>query len=141
MGPRESERNETTMGRNIRMHRRDFMGRTLAAGLALSAGTPGISGAASGKEDKVSETSTEHPAIVDTHQHLWDLSRFRLAWLSGAPAINRSFVMKDYQEATAGLNVRKTVYMEVDVEPSQQVEEAEYVIDLCQRHDNPMAAA
>jgi len=29
----------------------------------------------------------------------------------------------------------------VDVEPSQQVEEAEYVIDLCQRHDNPMAAA
>jgi predicted TIM-barrel fold metal-dependent hydrolase len=89
----------------------------------------------------VSAAGAEHPPIVDTHQHLWDLSRFRLPWLSGAPAINRSFVMKDYLEATAGLDVRKTVYMEVDVEPGQEVEEAEYVIDLCRQKDNPMAAA
>jgi L-fuconolactonase len=31
--------------------------------------------------------------------------------------------------------------MEVDVEPAQQAEEAAYVIDLCERPDNPMAAA
>src|SRR5205823_6408401 len=43
--------------------------------------------------------------------------------------------------ATQGLNVVKTVYMEVDVDPTQQVQEAEHVIDLCQRKDNPMVAA
>ncbi len=79
--------------------------------------------------------------IVDTHQHLWDLSRLRLPWLKGAGPIDRSFVLNDYREATAGLNVQKTVYMEVDVDPGQQIEEAEYVIDLCRRGDNPMAGA
>ena len=43
--------------------------------------------------------------------------------------------------ATAGLNVVKSIYMEVDVDPAQQPMEAEYVIDLCQRADNPMTAA
>lgn len=79
--------------------------------------------------------------IIDTHQHLWDLSLFRLNWLSGAGKLNKSFVMEDYFEATEGLNVVKTVYMEVDVAEDQQVLEAEYVIDLCQRDDNPMVGA
>jgi L-fuconolactonase len=79
--------------------------------------------------------------IIDTHQHLWDLSRFRVPWLAGAPHINRSFVTSDYLEATEGLGVAKTVYMEVDVDPTQQAEEAEYVIDLCERSDNPMSGA
>lgn len=79
--------------------------------------------------------------LIDTHQHLWDLARFRLPWLSGAPKLNRSFVMDDYFAATAGLNVVRTVYMEVDVEPSQQGVEADYVLALCARSDNPMAGA
>ena len=79
--------------------------------------------------------------IVDTHQHLWDLKKFNLPWTKGNDILARSFVMSDYLAATQGLNVAKTVYMEVDVEPSQQVQEAEYVIDLCQRKDNPMVAA
>jgi len=36
--------------------------------------------------------------------------------------------MEDYFAATAGLSIERTLYMEVDVEPSQQIEEAEYVI-------------
>ena len=79
--------------------------------------------------------------IVDTHQHLWDLSKFHLPWTKGNDVLARSFVMTDYLQATAGLNVTKTVYMEVDVHPSQQMREAEYVIDLCARPDNPMVAA
>jgi predicted TIM-barrel fold metal-dependent hydrolase len=79
--------------------------------------------------------------IVDTHQHLWDLTKFRLPWLKKGDVFNKSHVMSDYLQATAGLNVVKTVYMEVDVAPEQQTEEAEYVIDLCRRADNPMAAA
>ena len=79
--------------------------------------------------------------IVDTHQHLWDLSKFRLPWLKGGDVFNKSHVMSDYLKATAGLNVVQTVYMEVDVAPEQQTEEAEYVIGLCERADTPMAAA
>jgi L-fuconolactonase len=86
-------------------------------------------------------TSQADLPIVDTHEHLWDLTKFQLPWTKGNEALGRSFVTKDYLAATKGLNVVKSVYMEVDVEPSQQVQEAEYVIDLCQRNDNPMVAA
>lgn len=79
--------------------------------------------------------------IIDTHQHLWDLNRFRLPWIEDGGPLARSYVMSDYLAATDGLNVVKTVYMEVDVDPAQQAAEAEHVIDLCQRQDNPMAAA
>jgi len=85
--------------------------------------------------------STRMLPIVDTHQHLWDLTKFRLPWLKPDDVFNKSHVMSDYLKATAGLNVVKTVYMEVDVAPEQQTEEAEYVIGLCQRADNPMVAA
>lgn len=81
--------------------------------------------------------------IVDTHQHLWDLGKFHLPWLEngGPEELRRSFVMSDYLEATKGLNVVKTVYMEVNVAPNEQEKEADYVIDLCRKKDNPMAAA
>jgi len=79
--------------------------------------------------------------IVDTHQHLWDLSKLRLSWLKDAGALNRSYLMKDYLEATAGLNVVKAVYMEVDVDPVDQVAEADYVVDLCRRGGVPTCAA
>ncbi len=92
--------------------------------------------------------STSSPAddgvtmpIVDTHQHLWDLSHFTLPWLKGAPKLNRSFLMKDYRQATEGLNVVKSVYMEVDVEPAQQGAEADYVLDLIRKGATPLVAA
>ena len=79
--------------------------------------------------------------IVDTHQHLWDLTKLRLPWLQGDNPINRSFVMKDYLEAAEGLGVVKAVYMEVDVGPADKVAEAEYVIGLCQERKWPTRAA
>jgi L-fuconolactonase len=81
--------------------------------------------------------------VIDTHQHLWDLSRFTLPWHQSEDVgpLRHSFVMRDYLAATQGLNVVKTIYMEVDVAPEQQVAEAEYVLDLCQRDDNPMVGA
>ncbi len=91
--------------------------------------------------DPAADAAAASIPIVDTHQHLWDLSKFHLPWTKGNAALGKSFVMADYLAATAGLNIAKTVYMEVDVHPSQQVREAEYVIDLCQKPDNPMVAA
>jgi L-fuconolactonase len=79
--------------------------------------------------------------IVDTHQHLWDLDRFSLPWTKTEKSLAHNFLMADYFKATEGLNIAQTVYMEVDLEPKQQEAEARYVIDLCQRDDNPMTAA
>jgi L-fuconolactonase len=83
-----------------------------------------------GAEPKGNKRAASLIPIVDTHQHLWDLSKFKLRWLS--PPLDRSFTPKDYLEATKGLNVVKAVYMEVAVPPEQRLQEAEYVIALCQ---------
>src|SRR4051794_35079462 len=91
------------------------------------------SAAAAAVGTAVAPAEEKEPAlpIVDTHQHLWDLSKFRLPWIKKGSPLAKSFLMKDYLEATAGLNVVKAVYMEVDVEPAQQLAEAEYVVGLC----------
>ncbi len=88
------------------------------------------------------EAVTESPPIIDTHQHLWDLSSQRLPWLDSAPAVlRRSYTTDDYREATRGLGVVKAIYMEVDVAPEQHVAEAERVLALCRDPDKPTVAA
>ena len=80
--------------------------------------------------------------IVDTHQHQWDTTKFSLSWVEGAgEPLGRDHLMNDYLEVTAGIDIVKTVYMEVDVSPDQRQAEAEYVIEHCERDDNPMAGA
>ena len=118
------------------LHRREFIKHASLAGLA-STTMPSLS-----PLDSFAADTKEALPIIDTHQHLWDLSKFQPPWLSGAPEIlSKSYVTKDYLEATAGLNVVKAVYMEVDVAPEQQVEEAEHVISLSKSNDHPTVAA
>jgi predicted TIM-barrel fold metal-dependent hydrolase len=107
------------------MNRREF----LAAATALAIGA-----------EQAKPMSDPIP-IVDTHQHLWDLKQFKLPWVKKGSHLDRNFVMSDYLQVTQGLNVVKTVYMEVDVAVEQQPAEAAHVIDLCKRADNPMVAA
>jgi predicted TIM-barrel fold metal-dependent hydrolase len=79
--------------------------------------------------------------IIDTHQHLWDLKKFRLPWIKKGDKLDRSYVMSDYLAATKGLNVVQAVYMEVDVDPKQQQAEADELIAICKKGDAPTAAA
>jgi L-fuconolactonase len=79
--------------------------------------------------------------IIDTHQHLWDLGRFRLPWLKPGTLLARSHTLADYKAAAAGLDIVGTIYMEVDVEPSQQQAEADFVKATCRREDSGMVAA
>jgi len=116
-------------------HRRQFLRQALALAVA---GTSAPLGDAAPADDANDQRGLR---IVDTHQHLWDLNRFRLPWIQKDSPLARSYVMKDYLTATRGLNVVKTVYMEVDVEPRQQQAEADYVIDVCRQGKTPMAAA
>lgn len=115
--------------------RRDFLmtAGVAAAGLSLTGNL--LAG-----DQKVDQAQLP---VCDTHLHLWDLAKFKLPWLSGdaVQKINRSFVMADYLKAAAAQNVTKAVYMEVNVAAENQVGEAEYVIELCERGDNPMRGA
>jgi predicted TIM-barrel fold metal-dependent hydrolase len=133
---------------NQQTTRRNFLkqGSLFTAAVAVGAGFETNDAQAIQKQKS---TKKEKPVdlanipIIDTHQHLWDLKKFKLLWVNndGLEKMNRSYLPSDYQKATAGLNVVKTVYMEVDVHPSQQNLEVEYVTKLCKQADNPMAAA
>jgi predicted TIM-barrel fold metal-dependent hydrolase len=84
--------------------------------------------------------------VIDTHQHLWNLKELRLPWVSdlkGKPKdiLNRDYLLSDYAEATRGLNVTRTVYMEVDVAEEDQVKEAEFVTRVCAGGKSHMVAA
>jgi predicted TIM-barrel fold metal-dependent hydrolase len=79
--------------------------------------------------------------IIDTHQHLWDLDRFRLPWIKKDSPLQRNFLPSDYRKATEGLGIRRTIYMEVDVDPAQQQAEADYVQGICREGKTPMVAA
>ena len=117
--------------------RRDFIRTSTGAALAgsLLSSLPVM---ASKEEPK---KKPELLPMVDTHQHLWDLTKFRLPWVKSSAKLNRSYLTEDYLQATKGLHVVKAVYMEVAVDPSQLRAEAEHVIELCKRRDNPTCAA
>jgi predicted TIM-barrel fold metal-dependent hydrolase len=106
------------------MNRREFLG---ATAVAIAAG--GI------------HAESKAIRIVDTHQHLWDLKKFRLPWVTKDSPLNRSYVPEDYAKAVEGLNVVKAVYMEVDVDVAQQQAEADYLIELCKSGATPTVAA
>ncbi len=108
------------------MNRREF----------LAAASVAAAGAAA-----VAEKDAAVTPIVDPHQHLWDLSKFKLPWVKEGAPLARSYLLDDYRKATEGLNVVKTVYMEVDVDPAQQDAEADYVLALCAKPESKMAGA
>ena len=120
--------------------RREFLKQGAAAALAMSAG------AALAPEARSAEPTRGHPhpnvPIVDCHQHLWDLNRFWLPWLETAPPIlSRSYLPPHYAHETAGLHLAKSIYMEVDLAPEQQLAEAEWVIGQCEDDSTPTVAA
>lgn len=94
------------------------------------------------RRSSADQSATADQPIIDTHQHLWDRSRADLPWTKNAlEALGRNFGPEDFHAAADGLNVVKTVYMEVDVPPEHQAREAEYVIGLCKQPRGVMAAA
>ena len=79
--------------------------------------------------------------IIDTHQHLWDLSKRDMPWLADAPAVlKHNYWTQEYRHATEGLNV-KAVYMEVDVATKQLAEEARSIVEICRSGKHPTLAA
>jgi len=108
------------------MNRRDFLSTAATASVALAA------------------TAKDEPKmlpIVDCHQHLWDLSKFKLGWVKEDDPLAVSHTPKEYAEATKGLNFVKSVYMEVDVIEDHQQKEADYLIELIKSKSSITVAA
>ena len=120
--------------------RREFARDSARAGLALGASAALGSLAAASQREKSPAEDGSIP-IVDTHQHLWDLSKIHPPWLKPGAELTRDYVTRDYLEATRGLNVVEAVYMEVAVADEDLEREAELVLELCRRDDNPTCAA
>ncbi|QDT46775.1 Amidohydrolase [Symmachiella dynata] len=124
------------------LDRREFLSHASATALAAGAAAVLLPGRTPHlKADDVNDLATM--PIIDTHQHLWDLSKFNIPWTKneGVEVLNRDYLTADYLKATEGLNVVKAVYMEVDVHPDHQVKEAEHIKRLCASDDNPTVAA
>jgi L-fuconolactonase len=79
--------------------------------------------------------------IIDCHQHLWDLRRFNLPWLTPGGVIGRSFVMSDYLAAIEGTGIKHAVYMEVDVAADQKQEEVDYIVEICRSGSTPTVSS
>lgn len=87
-------------------------------------------------------------SILDAHMHVWDLSLGKHPWLVGPPIpfrygdygpIRRSLLVDAYRRATAGFDVRGTVYVEAEWDPSDPLGETRWVHGLAAREGLPSA--
>ena len=83
--------------------------------------------------------SQDYP-IIDTHQHLWNKEKSQLKWTK--PPINKGdFLIPEYRKEVKGLNVVKTIYMEVDIPTELREYEAKFSLDLCADPSSKMVGA
>jgi L-fuconolactonase len=123
---------------DMQCSRRQFLGQTATA--ATAAFASGALFPVNYTQGQSAVSANELP-LVDCHQHLWDLAKFNLPWLQPGSLLDRSYVMSDYLAAIEGTGIQRSVYMEVDVEPSQQQAEADHLIEICKGGKAPTVAA
>lgn len=72
-------------------------------------------------------------SIVDSHVHLCDPSRFGYSWMSKAPELRRVVLPEHLTAAAAPVHIDQFVFVEVDVDQGQQLEEAGWVAEQAKR--------
>jgi len=65
--------------------------------------------------------------IIDSHVHLADPTRFGYAWTKHAPSLNRRVLADDLMKAAAPVKIEKLVFVEVDVDLPQHLDEAKWI--------------
>ena len=70
--------------------------------------------------------------IVDTHVHLWDPRKLRYPWLGELPTLNKPYLLDEYREATASLDVGQMVFLQCDCDWSQCLDEARWIAELAE---------
>jgi hypothetical protein len=78
-------------------------------------------------------------SIVDSHVHLCDPSRLGYSWMNSAPQLRRVVLPEHLTEAAAPVRIDQFVFVEVDVDEGQHLEEAAWVTEQAGR--DPRLAA
>jgi L-fuconolactonase len=118
--------------------RREFL---LHSAMGSAAGLAVLRGSQFGFGAQSTDLPLPKIPIIDTHQHLWWVSKSAPPWLANADEIlKRDYGVPQYREATEGLDV-SAVYMEVDVAPEDHVSEAENIIQLINSGESSTRAA
>jgi len=65
--------------------------------------------------------------IIDSHVHLADPGRLGYAWTKNAPSLNRRVLVDDLMKAAGPVKIEKLVFVEVDVDLPQHLDEAKWI--------------
>ncbi len=68
--------------------------------------------------------------IIDSHVHLLDQRRFGYGWASGAPTLKRDWRIDDLVRSTIPYEIDGVVFVEVDVDMPQYLDEADWVEEI-----------
>ncbi len=71
--------------------------------------------------------------IIDSHVHLLDMKRFGYGWAAGAPKLKRDWTPNDLAAAAAPHEIESFVFVEVDVDQPQYLDEADWVQTIAGR--------
>jgi L-fuconolactonase len=72
-------------------------------------------------------------AIIDSHVHLADPKRFGYGWTKHAPSLNRQVLPDDLMKAAAPVRIDRFVFVEVDVDLPQHLDEAAWIDGIAQK--------
>jgi predicted TIM-barrel fold metal-dependent hydrolase len=75
------------------------------------------------------ETSLPNFPIVDAHLHIYDPEAHSYPWMRDAPLLNKVHGKAEYDRATAGIEVEKAVFVEVDIGEGFHLDEAHWVAE------------
>ena len=84
--------------------------------------------------------------VIDAHHHIWRLAA--TPWLSGPPVprifgayepLRRDYLIEDYLAEARRAGVVKSVFVQVNVAPGEEVEEVAFVRDAAERTGFPQA--
>jgi L-fuconolactonase len=78
--------------------------------------------------------------IIDSHIHLLDQKRFGYAWSDGEPTLKRDWAPDDLARSAKPYEIEGLVFVEVDVDMPQYLDEAEWVDELA-GHDRRVLGA
>jgi L-fuconolactonase len=71
--------------------------------------------------------------IIDTHVHLLDQKRFKYSWAAGAPKLARDWSPENLTAAAAPYRIESYVFVEVDVDMPQHLDEADWIQETAAR--------